>query len=60
MKAPVSASAEASRETSGDAKEASTASTTKVLAEARPYEAAPIGLVEESSPGKSKSPALEV
>jgi hypothetical protein len=57
VKAPVSASAEASSETFGDAKEATTASTTNVLAEAGPLEATPIGLVEESAPEKSKSPA---
>jgi hypothetical protein len=57
MKAPVSTSTEASGETSGDAKEATTASTTTVLAEAGPLEASPIGLVEESAPKKSKSPA---
>jgi hypothetical protein len=59
VKALVYVSAEASGETSGDAKEATTASTTNVLAEAGPSEAAPIGLVEESAPEKSKSPAPE-
>jgi hypothetical protein len=59
VKAPVSASAEASGETSGDTKQATTASTTNVLAEAEPSEAAPIGLVEESAPEKSKSRAPE-
>jgi hypothetical protein len=57
VKAPVSASAEASGEKSGDTKEATTASTTTILAEAGPSEAAPIRLVEESVPEKSKSPA---
>jgi hypothetical protein len=55
VKAPVFASAEASGETSGDAKEATTASMATVLAEAGPSEAAPFGLVEESVPEKSKS-----
>jgi hypothetical protein len=59
VKAPVSASTKAYGETSRDAKEATTASTTTVLAEAGPLEAAPIGLVEESAPEKSKSPAPE-
>jgi hypothetical protein len=59
VKAPVSASVEASSETFGDAKEATTASTTNVLAEAGPSEAMSIGLVEESAPKKSKSPAPE-
>jgi hypothetical protein len=59
VKAPVYASAETSSETSGGTKEATTASMANVLAEAGPSEAAPIGLVEESAPEKSKSPAPE-
>jgi hypothetical protein len=59
MKAPVSASAEASGGRSKDAREAVTASTTIVLAEAESSKVVPIGLVEESAPEKSKSPALE-
>jgi hypothetical protein len=59
MKEPIYASAEASGEISGDAKEATTASTSTILAEAGPSEAAPIGLVEESVPKKSKYPAPE-
>jgi hypothetical protein len=59
VKVSVSASAKASGETSGDAKEVTTASTTSVLVEARPSEAAPVGLVEKSVPEKSKSPAPE-
>jgi hypothetical protein len=59
MKAPVSASTEASGETSGNAKGEITASTTTVLAEVRPLEAMPIGLVEENVPEKSKSLAPE-
>jgi hypothetical protein len=59
VKAPIYASAETSGETSGDTKEATTASMANVLAEAEPSEAAPIGLVEESAPEKSKSPAPE-
>jgi hypothetical protein len=59
MKAPVPASAEASGEKFGDTKEAVTASTANVLAEARPSKAIPIELVEESVPEKSKSPAPE-
>jgi hypothetical protein len=57
VKTPVCAFAEPSWETSGDAKEASTASTTTVLAKAGPSEAALIGLVEESVPKKPKSSA---
>jgi hypothetical protein len=59
VKAPVPASAEATGEKSEVAREAITASTANVLAEARPSKAAPIGLVEESVPEKSKSPAPE-
>jgi hypothetical protein len=59
VKAPIPASAEATGEKSKAAREAITASTTNVLAEAKPSEAAPIGLVEESVPEKSKSPAPE-
>jgi hypothetical protein len=59
MEAPVSASAEASGETSGVAKEATTASMANVLTEAGPSEATPTGLVEENAPEKSKSLAPE-
>jgi hypothetical protein len=45
--------------TSGDTKEATIVSTTNVPAEAEPSEATPIGLVEENTPEKSKSPAPE-
>jgi hypothetical protein len=57
MKAPVFASVEASREKSEDARETITATTTTALAEAEPLKVVPIGLVEESVPEKSKSPA---
>jgi hypothetical protein len=59
MKASVHASAEASGEKSGDAKEAITASTTNVLAKAEPSKVEPIWLVEEGVPEKSKSSTLE-
>ena len=59
VKAPVSAFAGASGEKSEDARETITASTTTALAEAEPSKVVPIGLVEESVPEKSKSPAPE-
>jgi hypothetical protein len=59
VKVPVPASAEVTSEKSEDAREAITASTTNALAEARPLKVAPIGMVEESVPEKSKSPAPE-
>jgi hypothetical protein len=59
VKAPVSASARASGEKSKDAREKITASTTTALGEAEPSKVVPIGLVEESVPEKSKSPAPE-
>jgi hypothetical protein len=59
MKAPVSASVEASGEKSEDAREMINTSTTTALAEAKPSKVVPIGLVEESVPEKSKSPAPE-
>jgi hypothetical protein len=59
MKVPIPASAEASGEKSEDAREAITASTTNVIAEAGPSKVAPIGLVEESVSEKSTSPASE-
>jgi hypothetical protein len=57
MKALVSASAEASSEKSEDEREKITASTATALGEAKPSKVVPIGLVEESVPEKSKSPA---
>jgi hypothetical protein len=57
VKAPVSASAEASGEKSEDARETITVSTATALAEAEPSKVVLIGLVEESVPKKSKSPA---
>jgi hypothetical protein len=59
MKAPTPASAEAFGEKSEDAREAITASMANVLAEARPSKDALVGLVEESVPEKSTSPAPE-
>jgi hypothetical protein len=59
MKVPTPASAKASSEKSEDAREAITASTTNILAEVGPSKATPIGLVEESVPKKSTSPAPE-
>jgi hypothetical protein len=59
VKALVSAFAEASSEKSENAREAITASTTTVLVEAETSKVVPIGLVEESVPEKSKSPAPE-
>jgi hypothetical protein len=59
VKKPVPASTEATGEKSEAAREAIAASTANVLAEARPSKSAPIGLVEESGPEKSKSPAPE-
>jgi hypothetical protein len=59
VKAPVSASAEASGEKLEDARETITASTTTTLVEVEPLKVVPIGLVEESVPEKSKSPAPE-
>jgi hypothetical protein len=60
MKAPIPASTEASSEQSEDAREVTTASPATALAEAGPSKAALVGLVEESLPVKSTSPALEV
>jgi hypothetical protein len=60
MKAPIPASTEASSEKSEDAREVTTASPATALAEAGPSKAALVGLVEESLPVKSTSPALEV
>jgi hypothetical protein len=54
------ASAEAPSEQTNDASEAAAMSTTNAPSEAGPLEIAPIVLVEESAPEKSKSPALEV
>ena len=59
VKAQVSASARASGEKSNDAREKITASTTTALGEAEPSKVVPIGLMEESVPEKSKSPAPE-
>jgi hypothetical protein len=59
LKALVPTFAESSGEKSEDAREAITASTTNVLAEAELSKAAPIGLVEESVLEKSTSPAPE-
>jgi hypothetical protein len=59
MKAPVSASGEASGEKSKDVREKITASTTTTLGETEPSKAMPIGLVEQSVPEKSKSLAPE-
>ena len=59
MKAPVPASTEATGEKTEAAREAITASMANVLAEAEPSKVAPIGLVEESAPEKSKSPTPE-
>jgi hypothetical protein len=55
IKVPVSASTEAS----GESKETTTASMANVLAKTGPSKVAPIGLVEESAPEKSKSPTPE-
>jgi hypothetical protein len=52
-------SVKAAAENSEAIREAITASTANVLVEAGPLKAAPIGLVEESVPEKSKSPAPE-
>jgi hypothetical protein len=59
MKVPTPASAKASGKKSEDAREAITTSTTNIFAEAGPSKATPIGLVEESVPKKSTSPAPE-
>jgi hypothetical protein len=59
VKAPIPTSAEATGEKSEAAREAITASTTNVLAEARSSKAALIGLVEDSVPKKPKTPAPE-
>jgi hypothetical protein len=59
VKAPISISTEASGEKSEDARERITASTATALTEAEPSKVVPIGLVEESVPKKSESPAPE-
>jgi hypothetical protein len=59
VKTSAPAFVEAPSEQIKDAREAATATATNVPAEAGPSETAPIALVEESAPEKSKSPASE-